>query len=157
MAGVGRVPCAWPGSTIAIHALFFFLLFFSKCSAYTTTQERRQHAVWMGHGLPLQLTPCLPRPRSPSRTHSGVFSPTFSPAQQGCSLAEKWTWLFASFLYLSRVSQCLAVPCASSDCSLVTAQPGSGGNHSALLLWLKGSFQCPWHVPPAPFSVCLSH
>lgn len=113
--------------------------------------------MWMGHGLPLQLTPCLPRPRSPSRTHSGVFSPTFSPAQQGCSLAEKWTWLFASFLYLSRVSQCLAVPCASSDCSLVTAQPGSGGNHSALLLWLKGSFQCPWHVPPAPFSVCLSH
>lgn len=137
------------------------LLFFFRFSSLNAqlTRERRQHTAWMGRGLPPQLPPGRLRPSSPSRSHSGVFSPTFGSAHQGCSLAERWTWPPASFFYLSRVSQCLAVPSASSARSPVTAEPGPGGGGHPLcpFLWLKGSFQCLWHVPPVPFSVCLSH
>lgn len=112
-------------------AFWFFFFCFSSLNALRTPSQ--QQAVWMGRGLPPQLTPGLLRPSFPSRSRSGVFSPTFSPAHQGCSLAEKRTWPPASFLYLSRVSQCLVVPSASSARSLVTAKPGRGGGGASTL------------------------
>lgn len=142
------------GKERSYHSCLLFGFFcFSFLNALRTPSQ--QHAAWMGRGLPPQLTPGLLRPSFPSRSRSGVFSPTFGPAHQGCSLAEKRTWPPASFLYLSRVSQCLVVPSASSARSLVTAKPGQGGHPLCPFLWLRGSFQCLWRVPPAP-SHCVS-
>lgn len=137
---------------------FIFLVFFSKL----TQSCRRDDSIlrgWATRFLPSspQLTSGLLRPSLPSRSYSERVYPVFSPAHQGCFLAEKRTWLPASFLYRSRVSQCLAVPSASSARSLVTAKPGCGGGHPLCpLLWLKGSFQGLWHVPLALLSVSLS-
>lgn len=133
--GVGRagagVSVPGQGAQLPL-TLSSFKVFLFKCPAHAIARERWRHAAWMCCGLPPQLTPGLLRPPFPSRPHSGVFSPTFSPAHRGCSLAEKWTWPPASFLYLSRVSQCLAVLSASSARSLVTAKLGRGSIHSAL-------------------------
>lgn len=75
VAGVGRVPCAWPGSTIAIHAVFFFCFF--SLNAQLTRPHRRDDSMlcgWAMGSLP-SSPPAFQDPDPPAEPTLGCFLP----------------------------------------------------------------------------------